>query len=263
MGSAAGSEARGKRALRTDRCGGEAGTAPLRRGPWPQCAPCATPGFEGFYRRLRAARGRSDELAIRRRARRSPGAARSTGFGATLFDLAAELPAARRSGPESAFDVCHVGVVLRALMFVHGVMAIGMVFAAASFSHWLALTAAGSSVALPAVLVLAVVVCALQAAARPRAARRAVGALVGARRALPRSPGRASSARCCPTRPRPASARWPASGRRSPALRWRPRSSSGCGCAPRRRCRRRRRRGSPSCSRASARTSCSTRSTPR
>ena len=92
----------------------------------------------------------------------SQGAARSTGFGATVFDLANELPAPRRSGPESAFDVCHVGVVLRALMFAHGVMAIGMVFAAGSLNHWLALTAAGSSVALPAVLAWLVVVCALK-----------------------------------------------------------------------------------------------------
>ncbi|HEX2541100.1 MAG TPA: histidine kinase [Caldimonas sp.] len=91
-----------------------------------------------------------------------PGAARSTGFGATLFDLAGDLPAPRRSGPESAFDVCHVGVVLRALLFVHGVMAIGMVFAANGFSHFLALTAAGSSIALPAVLSWLIVVCGMR-----------------------------------------------------------------------------------------------------
>ena len=92
----------------------------------------------------------------------SQGSARSTGFGATLFDLANEAPAPKRSGPESAFDVCHVGVVLRALMFVHGVMAIGMVFAATGFSQWLALTAAGSSICLPAVLGWLIVVCALK-----------------------------------------------------------------------------------------------------
>ena len=87
---------------------------------------------------------------------------RTTGFGNTVFDVVAPEAALRR-GPDSAFDVCHVGVVLRALVFVHGVMAIGMVFGAASFAGWLTLTAAGASVALPAVLLWLLVVCALKA----------------------------------------------------------------------------------------------------
>ena len=87
---------------------------------------------------------------------------RTTGFGNTVFDVIAPQSALGR-GPESAFDVCHVGVVLRALVFVHGVMAIGMVFGAASFAAWLTLTAAGASVALPAVLLWLLVVCALKA----------------------------------------------------------------------------------------------------
>jgi two-component system, LytTR family, sensor histidine kinase AlgZ len=87
---------------------------------------------------------------------------RSTGFGTTVFDIAAAPERSRRAGPESAFDVCHVGVVLRALLFVHGAMAIGMVFAATSFAMWLALVAAGSSVALPAVLAWLLVLCALK-----------------------------------------------------------------------------------------------------
>ena len=89
-------------------------------------------------------------------------APRTTGFGNTVFDVVAPDAALRR-GPDSAFDVCHVGVVLRALVFVHGVMAIGMVFGAASFAAWLTLTAAGASVALPAVLLWLLVVCALKA----------------------------------------------------------------------------------------------------
>ena len=92
---------------------------------------------------------------------------RSTGFGATSFDMATDAAAPRRPGPDSAFDVCHVGVVLRALLYVHGVMAIGMVFAAPSFAVWLGLTAAGSSVALPGVLIWLLVLCALK---RPLAA---------------------------------------------------------------------------------------------
>jgi two-component system sensor histidine kinase AlgZ len=92
---------------------------------------------------------------------------RSTGFGATSFDMATDVAPPRRAGPDSAFDVCHVGVVLRALLYVHGVMAIGMVFAAPSFESWLGLTAAGSSVALPGVLIWLLVLCALK---RPLAA---------------------------------------------------------------------------------------------
>jgi two-component system, LytTR family, sensor histidine kinase AlgZ len=87
---------------------------------------------------------------------------RSTGFGTTVFDIAAAPERPRRAGPESAFDVCHVGVVLRALLFVHGAMAIGMVFSATSFAMWLALVAAGSSVALPAVLAWLLALCALK-----------------------------------------------------------------------------------------------------
>jgi two-component system, LytTR family, sensor histidine kinase AlgZ len=93
--------------------------------------------------------------------------ARSTGFGATTFDIAGDTALPRRPGPDSAFDVCHVGVVLRALLFVHGVMAIGMVFAAPTFPAWLGFTAAGSSVALPGVLMWLLTLCALK---RPLAA---------------------------------------------------------------------------------------------
>jgi len=92
---------------------------------------------------------------------------RSTGFGATSFDIAAAQLVPRRGGPDSAFDACHVGVVLRALLFVHGVMAIGLVFSAPSFAVWLGLVAAGSSVALPSVLVWLLALCALK---RPLAA---------------------------------------------------------------------------------------------
>jgi len=87
---------------------------------------------------------------------------RSTGFGATGFEMAADVAPPRRAGPDSVFDVCHVGVVLRALLYVHGVMAIGMVFAAPSFAGWLGLTAAGSSVALPGVLIWLLSLCALK-----------------------------------------------------------------------------------------------------
>src|SRR6185503_2250958 len=87
---------------------------------------------------------------------------RSTGFGTTVFDVIAPEAIARRRGPEAAFSVCQVGVVLRALLFVHATMAIGMVFGATTFATWLSLTAAGASVALPGVLIWLLVVCALK-----------------------------------------------------------------------------------------------------
>ncbi|MBC8057669.1 MAG: hypothetical protein H7Y61_13930, partial [Rhizobiales bacterium] len=83
---------------------------------------------------------------------------RSTGFGTTLFDALAPVGAALPPG--SVFDVCHVGVVLRALLFVHGVLAIGAAFVAASFAGWVTVFAAGSSAALPAVLLWLLVACA-------------------------------------------------------------------------------------------------------
>ncbi len=93
--------------------------------------------------------------------------ARSTGFGTTLFEAlgsAASNPAA----PGSVFDVCHVGVVLRALVFVHGVLAIGVAFGASTFAVWATAFAAGSSAALPGVLLWLLIAC---------AARRPFGAL--------------------------------------------------------------------------------------
>ena len=107
---------------------------------------------------------------------------RSTGFGATSFDIAAAPERPRRTGPESAFDVCHVCVVLRALLFVHGVMAIGMVFSAGGFASWLGLVAAGSSVALPGVLAWLLALCALKKplADAPTAAQWAAAIAFGA-----------------------------------------------------------------------------------
>lgn len=90
-----------------------------------------------------------------------PVEARTTGFGPTVFDVvAAVAPSLPRA--ESAFDVCHAGVVLRALLFVHAVMAVGVAFNARSFAGWLALAAAGSGVALPAVLLWLLVACGLK-----------------------------------------------------------------------------------------------------
>lgn len=87
--------------------------------------------------------------------------ARSSGFGPTVFDVAA-ADEALRPDSGSAFDVCHVGAVLRALLFVHAVVGVALVFPATGFASWLALAASGAAVALPGVLLWLLVACGLK-----------------------------------------------------------------------------------------------------
>ena len=113
------------------------------------------------------------------------GDARSTGFGTTLFDaLPAAVPVPALRG--SVFDVCHVGVVLRALLFVHGVVAIGVMFTATTLAGWVTAFAAGSSAALPSVLVWLLVACAGKRpfGALPLAGQWAVAIALGAASAM-------------------------------------------------------------------------------
>ena len=99
-----------------------------------------------------------------------------TGFGPTLFDgLAPGAPTA--AVQRSAFDVCHVGVVLRGLLFVHAVVAVGVVFAAPDLAAWFARFVAASGVALPAVLLWLLAAC---AGKRPLGALRLPGQWVAA-----------------------------------------------------------------------------------
>jgi two-component system, LytTR family, sensor histidine kinase AlgZ len=58
-----------------------------------------------------------------------------------------------------AFDVCHVGVVLRAVFFVHAVLAVAMLFCANGPMAWLHQLAWSSSVALPGLLLWLVLCC--------------------------------------------------------------------------------------------------------
>ena len=114
-----------------------------------------------------------------------PSDLRSTGFGTTAFG---GLPSstAPHLDPAAGFDVCHVGVVLRALLFVHGVLAAGLLFAANTWASWLTLFAFGAGSALPAVLMWLLLLCATKRAlvALPVAAQWGVaiglGALCGA-----------------------------------------------------------------------------------
>lgn len=61
-----------------------------------------------------------------------------------------------------AFDVCHVGVVLRALLLVEGVLAVGTAFVADGPVGWLTLTASASVAALPGVLLWLMSACLLR-----------------------------------------------------------------------------------------------------
>jgi len=120
----------------------------------------------------------------------APGGFRSTGFGttgfgSTVFDA---LPAveARERAERSVFDVCHVGVVLRALLFVHATVAVATLFAAPNFSSWVLLVALGSGTALPGVLLWLLATCGLKRAlgVLPGAAQAAVAVVLGAACAL-------------------------------------------------------------------------------
>jgi two-component system sensor histidine kinase AlgZ len=84
----------------------------------------------------------------------------ASGFGRSTL----ELP--RLAGPinraTQMFDVCHVGVVLRATLFVHAVLAAGVLFTAHTASAWALQFALGTAIALPAVLAWLILSCALK-----------------------------------------------------------------------------------------------------
>jgi two-component system sensor histidine kinase AlgZ len=92
---------------------------------------------------------------------------------------AAPSPARRRV---LVFDACHIGVVLRAVLFVETVMAIGAMFGATTFAAWLLRLAVLSAAAMPAVLAWLVIACALKTllAALPAPAQHVFGIALGA-----------------------------------------------------------------------------------
>ncbi len=102
----------------------------------------------------------------------------STGFGAPPGGTA-QRPTA---GAGSAFDMCHGGVVLRAVLFVHAVLAIGVLFGASGFEQWLTRLALGTGVALPGVLLWLVASCLLKDALTqlPELAQGAAAGALGA-----------------------------------------------------------------------------------
>ena len=98
----------------------------------------------------------------------APPTAASTGFGPTLIDAPGPWPEPARVLP--APDLCQAGVMLRALLFVHGVLALGTCFVAGDMATWWALFAAGSALALPALLLWLSTACLVQRTASSIAA---------------------------------------------------------------------------------------------
>ncbi len=60
------------------------------------------------------------------------------------------------------FDACHVGVMLRAVLFVEAVVAVGAMFGSATFLDWLTRLSLLTGGALPATLVWLIVACSLK-----------------------------------------------------------------------------------------------------
>ena len=110
-----------------------------------------------------------------------PADLRSTGFGPTVFDTLATA-AASRPAAASVFDVCHVGVVVRAVLLVHAAIGTGAVFVAASPQAWFTIVAIASSAALPGVLLWLAAACGLKVplGRLPRRSRWAAASVLGA-----------------------------------------------------------------------------------
>ena len=104
----------------------------------------------------------------------------------TFQELAPELPApAPKPAAVLVFDACHVGVMLRAVLFVEAVVAVGAMFGAATFLDWLARVSLLTGGALPATLVWLIAACSLKkllarlSSAAQQLAGVALGALAG------------------------------------------------------------------------------------
>ncbi len=81
----------------------------------------------------------------------------ATGFGATPSSLDGEEGAVAPLG--AVFDVCHVGVVLRVVIGVQGLVWLAALYGAQGGMNWLMSAAAGSAEALPACLMWLVGLC--------------------------------------------------------------------------------------------------------
>jgi two-component system sensor histidine kinase AlgZ len=100
-------------------------------------------------------------------------------FGPTLAGPETLAPGRER---EATFDICHVGLVLRTVLFVQLVLALGVLFVVDSFAAWLLQVAVSMGVALPGTLFWLVVACSLKRwlARIPRLAQWLAAAVLGA-----------------------------------------------------------------------------------
>lgn len=78
----------------------------------------------------------------------------------TLMPLGDPVPSA--SAPRLVFDACHVGVVLRAVLGVQAVVAVGAMFVSATLMEWVTRLALLTAGALPAVLLWLILACSLK-----------------------------------------------------------------------------------------------------
>jgi two-component system sensor histidine kinase AlgZ len=92
------------------------------------------------------------------------------------------LPAIEPAQRPSVFDACHIGVVLRAVLFVEAVVAVAMLFHSDSVPQWSTLVSLLTAAALPATLGWLIVACALKKylARLPLPAQYAAGTGLGA-----------------------------------------------------------------------------------
>lgn len=83
----------------------------------------------------------------------------ATGFGSTGSGVDSSESARGAASLGTVFDVCHVGVVLRVILGVQGVVWLAALYGAQGAMDWLASAAAGAAEALPACLLWLVGVC--------------------------------------------------------------------------------------------------------
>ena len=80
----------------------------------------------------------------------------------SAFPDAQAQAAPTRAARVLVFDACHIGVILRAVLFVEAVMAAGAMFGAVNVSDWLLRVSVLSGAALPATLAWLIVACSLK-----------------------------------------------------------------------------------------------------
>lgn len=80
----------------------------------------------------------------------------------SAFHETTPAPAVPGLGPVLVFEACHVGVVLRAVLFVEAVVAVGAMFGATSAMGWLTQLSLLTGAALPATLLWLIMACSLK-----------------------------------------------------------------------------------------------------